>query len=174
MNAENYLPSIYWTKDPKDSLKRIIAKIGLKEFLIIIGYMVFPPLGLLVGPVLWYTVIKYILKEQKDKKIQAVLDVYPNRYTKRDLELLYEDNKQEFTRLFKLSSDEFFRKYVNEQADHKKAQEIIRELQKRIYSMQERIRTLSEGEQKHKDDIEKLKNEISVYEDIFNNWRKKA
>jgi hypothetical protein len=168
-DLENYLPSIYWGWEAKDLLKKpgIIAGFG------VLGLGI-PFIGFLFWYAVWAVLIKYLISEQKTKKIKAILQVYSTTYTEDQLNDLYKNNITEFNRLFKLSSDEFFRKYVQEQADHKKAQELIIELQKRIQSMEMRLTIMMEKQNKYNREIELLKEEIKFYEENLNIWKQAA
>lgn len=137
------------------------------------------PLGLFMalmsGGLLYYVVLAIIItiliKRNRDKKIKAILEVYKNRYAEEQLKNMYEENRKEFNRLYKLASDEFFRKYIEEQANHKKAQDMITTMQTRINDMYEKYNKLKGKEEKHQKEITELKNEIELYEDILLNWK---
>lgn len=156
-------------KDPK--VLGALASIG------IVGIPILPIL--IFGPfwwvyALWAFLIKPFVELQRKKKIRAIMEGFPGRYNEHELDAMSRDNRQEFNRLFKLASDEFFRKYVQEQADHKKVQILVIELQKRIEAMRERVAAMEKKEGKHREEIEILKEEIKIYEETFNSWQGKA
>jgi chaperonin cofactor prefoldin len=187
-NLESFfLPSAEWGNDLKSHLKNPTtygaiagAGIALGPLGAAAGLMA-APLGLfaaplLMGPlnyVLWAFLVKYFLKKDKEKKVNAILEVYGHKYSKNELNNLYESNKTEFNRLYKLASDEFFRKYVEEQKDHRKAQDLITQLHKRIEDMKVRLSTLEEKHHKYNEEISQLRDEIDMYEEIFQQWSSK-
>ena len=73
-----------------------------------------------------------------------------------------------------LASDEWFRKYIQEQTNHKLAQELIVTMQVRISEMQQRLEFMMNREGKYAEEIVLLKEDIKVYEDILLNWKTKA
>jgi hypothetical protein len=177
MTIENFLPVEHWGSNVKDLLKSPSFVAGVTAALgptaLVAGPLV------LLGPLVFNSVIiavlvEYFFHSQKIKKIKAILDTFENQYSEDYLEILYVTDRQEFHRLFRLASDATFRKYIREQGDHKKAQEIIIKMQQRINEMQIRLDSLTQKESKHKEDIALLKEEINVYEEIFNNWKKAA
>ncbi|MBE2226868.1 MAG: hypothetical protein IAE93_05985 [Ignavibacteria bacterium] len=176
MNTELFLPDKNWSKGMKSliftpTIFSVIAGAG------ILGVFT-GPFGLFFalsgGGLLYYLVlaliIELLIKYNRDKKIKAILEVYEKRYTEMDLKQMYKDNRKELNRLYKLASDEFFRKYIEEQANHKKAQELIVMLQKSINDMKLKLDKLLEKEEKHKKEIDELNNEINEYEDILKSW----
>lgn len=121
-----------------------------------------------------YEEIENYFNEQQQRKVKAIVKAFPKKYTTSELNKLYQTNKQEFNRLYKLSTDEFFRKYIEEQADHKKAQKLIVELQADINEMREKIKYLMKEEQKYRNEIRWLKDEIKILEDVVYKWKKKS
>jgi succinate dehydrogenase flavin-adding protein (antitoxin of CptAB toxin-antitoxin module) len=183
MNTNDYIPSEGWMQDAKHLLKnpKVLGSIGILGLpMVPLGVLLTPliPFSFLVGPFIWYPVwlilIKYFIDEQKKKKIRAIMDGFAGRYNEDQLNEMYVNNKQEFNRLFKLSSDEFFNKFIQEQADHKKAQEIIVLMQQRIVDMKGRLDYMKKREDKHKSEIEMLRDEIRTYEEILDDWKRKA
>lgn len=110
-------------------------------------------------------------KEQKKQK-KAILETFSGKYNSVQLDRLIKNNKKEFRRLYKLSSDEFFRRYIKEQADHVKAQELIVELQRRIDRMNARLVILEKRNWKNKNEIQYLRHDIQMYEEICNSWQR--
>lgn len=177
MSFDYFLPSSSWGKSMRaliftPSIFSVISGAGV---LGIISGPIGLILALMSGGLLYYVVLAIIIavliKRNRDKKFKAILEVYGNRYTEEQLKSMYEENRKEFNRLYKLSSDEFFRKYIEEQENHKKAQEMIVTMQKRINDMYEKYNKLKEKEEKHHKEIKELKNEIELYEDILKNWK---
>lgn len=164
-----FLPVEHWSSPVKSLLKNpkilavVTAGLGPGIFL---GPIFLPSiLSMVVG-----IIVVYFTKEQKCKKIKAIQETWPGKYSEEYLEQLYENDRREFNRLFTLASDQFFREYIKEQSDHKKAQELIMKMQERINAMQEKMETLMKKESKHRNEIEQLKEDIHVYEEIFNSW----
>jgi len=177
MSIDYFLPSSSWGK----SMRSLIFTPSI--FSVISGAGV---LGILTGPfglfmaimgggLLYYAILAIIIavliEWNRDKKIKAILEVYGIRYTEDQLKNMYKEDRKEFNKLYKLASDEFFRRYIEEQANHKKAQEMIVTMQKRINDMYEKYNNLKEKEDKHQKEITELKNEIELYEEILRNWK---
>jgi hypothetical protein len=175
MNKEDFFPESSWMGNAKDLIKKptVLAALGISAPLLI-----FSPVFVIFSPfwqsIIWGMLIKHFLEIQKQKKIKAVLNSFSGKYTEDDLLNLYKNDRKEFNRLYKLASDEFFRKYIKEQADHKKAQEIIKILQTRIEEMKQRLRFMEEKGKKYREDIEKLKEDINLYETILSGWKQEA
>jgi len=167
-----FLPVEHWGSSVKSLLKNpkilaaVTASLGPGIFA---GPLLIPFLSPILTMVVGIIVV-HLYKEQKCKKIKAIQETWPGKYSDEDLEQLYENDREEFNRLFKLASDRFFREYIKEQSDHKKAQELIIKMQERINAMQDKLETLMKKESKHRDEIEQLKEDIRVYEDISNSW----
>lgn len=159
---ENLLLKNTWIGNPKELLKDASNLAKLLE-IIVPG----PP------PVwaVWAVLIKPIIEQQKTQKIKAIMDANPNKYSEEELNLLYKNNRPEFIRLFKLASDKSFRKYVREQADHKKAQDLILKMQERISEMNQGLEYMKTKEKNYGSDIALLKEEIKTYEDILSTWK---
>lgn len=111
----------------------------------------------------------YLVKE-KNRKIKAILNIYSNKYSETQLQELFVTNKKEFNSLYKLASNEFFREYIKEQTEHKKAQEIIVRLQTEIENLKSILKKLNQNAEKHSEEIEYLKQEINGYEEILANY----
>jgi len=180
MNINYFLPDKNWSKD----LKFLIFSPQIFLLIISTGLIgsISGPIALTIaiagGGVIYYVVISIIivalLKYNRDKKIKAIIQTYGDKYSEEELKDIYKNDKSEFNRIFKLASDEFFRNYIEEQANHKKAQELIKTLQNRINDMSKKYSKLKENEKKHIDEINELKNEIELYEDILANWKKEG
>ncbi|MFH1810004.1 MAG: hypothetical protein ABIJ09_14760 [Pseudomonadota bacterium] len=180
MNKELFLPSTEWGEGHKYFLKQ-------PKFLLLLAGLGLPaiasgPLGLIAGPLLvgpvyfllLSKIIVWLIQREREKEKRAIQEAFPGKYSEAELEDLRENNPKEFKRLYKLASDEFFRKYVEEQAEHKKAQELIQQLQERLNMMRERLTKLEKKEEKHKKEIDELREHVKMYEDIFNQWKKAA
>lgn len=114
-------------------------------------------------------VAQYIHK-QKRMKIQAILSAIPDH----SAEKLWGLDSKELNHLYRLASDVFFKKYSQEQAGHRKAQELIREMQARIEHMRARMAELEKKQDKHEHDIRLLREEIENFEKILSNWTRQA
>jgi len=189
MTIEDFLPNDSWMADPKTALNKfkgfrnvagaagIGAGVGAVIQAAAIGGVFFVPgIGLLV-PLLfpmWAILIKVFVEQQKAKKISAIMNGYPDKYTKEQLNSLYDQNKEEFNLIFVRASDEWFRKYIQEQTNHKLAQELIVKMQERISEMQKRLEIMRTREGKYAEEIALLKEDIKVYDEILLNWKTKA
>ena len=84
--------------------------------------------AIMLSPVLqisiWWWLIARYLEKQRMMKVDAILKTFGSQYSRIELERLAKEDRKELNRLYKLASNEFFQKYVKEQADHKKAQEL--------------------------------------------------
>jgi hypothetical protein len=116
-------------------------------------------------------VIKWFAKS-RDKIIDTILEVYEDSYTREELETMYVEDRNEFNRIFKLASDEFFRRLVNEQKNPKKAQQAIKMLHQKIEKMEQIIALLEKNLDKNQNIIDELKNDINIYEEIFNKYNR--
>jgi hypothetical protein len=174
MNIEDYLPSEHWMSNAKDLIKnhKLVAgfgAIGLASFVMPVSLILFPS-----GPSVTWVAIKLILDLQRDLKIKAIMDAFPGKYSHLQLSEMHKRNRSEFNRLFKLASDEFFRKYVQEQEEHLKAQQLIVNMQKRIDKMRQHLEVVQRKESRHRTEIEMLKVELQIYEDVLGSWQRKA
>jgi len=141
------------------------------------------PFSVLLGPIFlllplhWALVgflVRIYLKMQRENKIAAIMKHMPGRFTKNQLEEIADRDADELNRLFKLASDEFFRRYIEEQRDHKKAQQLILELHERISHMRQRIQELEQDTSRNAQMIRQLRSEIIAYEEILSSWKTKA
>ena len=180
IDTQLFLPDDRWGDDWKKLLKdpKSLAVLGAGGLVLAPFAPLVFPLGLLGFPLLngslGWLLIAHFAKGQRKKKIQAILSVFGSQYDEAQLDWMADKDSREFNRLFKLASDDFFRKYVQEQAGHRKAQQLIRDLQSRIDSMRERMQSLERKASKHQGEILQLKQDIEVYEQVFESWQKAA
>jgi len=173
IKAELFLPDKYWMLDIKEALKepKILAALAAAG---IIGAGVSPILPIV--PPLYYLIIVGLIKwysgRQVRKRISAVQDSFDGKYTEKQLEELAAKNPKELKRLFKLSSDEFFKNYIQEQTEHRKAQNLIKTQQQRIDGMRSMLTKIMQKDEKNKERITQLTDEIAIYEDVLTGWRK--
>jgi len=174
MNLDLFLPDKSWTSDGKKLIKEPKVIASLVAIGIITGpfsLLVLP--GILFSPtILWGYLAFYIIKKQKEKKIKAILSAFGNQYSEEQLNNLYSENYNEFKRLYLLASNESFRKYIKEQSEHKKAQEIIIRLQNQINEMREKLNLLLAKEKKNQKAIAELQKEIELYDEMLKQWEK--
>lgn len=140
----------------------------------IVGFWAIPFYLVFVQPTIIVATVQSLLERQKEKKIRAVMSAFGDEYTFEHLNDLFTEDRSEFNRLYRLASDEFFREYFKEQADHLKAQELITRLQAQIDHMREKLSNLEKKFKKPADIIDQLTEEIATYEEIVANWAKAA
>ena len=178
-----FLPSDDWGKPLKEALRGPGVIAALTSGGIIVGSLALVATPLLIPSILllpllqmpiWYWLVSMYLKKQLFKKIDAILNSFPGKYTRETLETLSIENPKELNRLYKLASDEFFRKFVQEQANHKKAQELIVLLQQRIEIMKDRCKELEKKAKTYDKRISALEEEIQLFEEILSKWKKAA
>lgn len=181
MAVELFLPSDEW----KNSLKRALTNPGVLAGLGAAGILT-GPLAIMSLPILlpmlafspliqmsvWSWLIAKYMERQRKMKVEAILKTFGDKYSKAELERLGKENRKELNRLYKLASDEFFRKFIKEQGDHKKAQELIVKLQQRIDAMKARYAKLEKSARETDERLRELEEEIRMFEENLAQWKK--
>ena len=108
MTIDDFLPNDSWMADPKTALKQLrpfrtvagAAAIGYSagvavQVAAIVGAFSLAPAMLILAPFLfpiWAVLIRVFAEQQKAKKVVAIMKAYPDKYTKEQLNSLYDQN----------------------------------------------------------------------------------
>ena len=111
--------------------------------------------------------------DRRLKKMDQIEKVFPGKYQPGELGKIWNENRPEFDRIYRLALDEWFRKYLEEQNDHRKAQQLIVDLEKKIRALKIGYDALMRNEEKHEKEIALLKDELRVLQEIAKDWQER-
>jgi hypothetical protein len=159
MNYEDFLPFKGWNSPAK----QVIKENALRGF-------TFIRMTPLTRYVVWAKLIRVMVERQRDKRIRAIMEVFPNCHNESQLKHLHATNRPEFDRLFKLASEEFFHKFLMERGGPILARQSVNTLQKRLTEMGQRIEFMEVKVYTHAGPLHDLEQEAELYKEVYNEW----